>query len=403
MQKKLIAVAIAAITAAPAFAQSNVTIYGRADLGFDSRSGSGGARTTNGTKSEFRDGVQGGSRIGFKGAEDLGNGTKAIFEVEYGFGLDQPNYNSSTGVAEANFATTATWLNRHSYVGLTGDWGTAVGGRLDGIRYNIFLAADQLGGGVGNWTSMTTQYDRADNAIAYISPVFGGGFTLTLAHSTNTGGVEGAVGGTNGSISTAGVVTAATTGKNTSDGHAAGGNKGDDVLNSIMLKYGNGPLTLWADYETTKQQDIGNSTLKTWVLAGTYDFGVVKLGALYDSLKGDGCSNIGGATYGAAAGGLVCGAGYDRRDWLLSAKMPFAGKWNAKATYGNLKNKIASNADVKKFGLGLDYNFSKRTQIFTDYGRVSNGSAAAYGITASPNSNTYYGVTGFDVGMSHTF
>ena len=389
MQKKLIAVAIAAITAAPAFAQSNVTIYGRADMGFDARSGSGGARTTNGTKSEFRDGVQGGSRIGFKGAEDLGNGTKAIFEVEYGFALDQPNYNSGTGAPEANFATTATWLNRHSYIGLTGDWGTAVGGRLDGIRYNIYLAADQLVGGVGNFTSMTTQYDRADNAIAYISPVFGGGFTLTLAHSTNTGGVEGLAGGSSA--------------KNVSDGHTAGGNKGDDVLNSIMLKYSNGPLTLWGDFETTKQQDIGNSTLKTWVAAGTYDFGVVKLGALYDSLKGDGCSNIGGATYGAAAGGLVCGAGYDRRNWLLSAKMPFAGKWNAKATYGEVKNKKVSNSDAKKFGLGLDYNLSKRTQIFADYGRVSNGSAAAYGIMASPNSNSYYGVTGYDIGMAHNF
>jgi len=380
MQKKLIAVAIAAITAAPAFAQSNVTIYGRADYGYDTRSGSSGARNTNGTKAEFRDGVQGGSRLGFKGAEDLGNGTKAIFQAEFGIAMDAP-----AGAAGLP-ASAAFWTNRNSYVGLTGDWGTAVGGRLDGIRYNIYLAADQLVGGVGNFTSMTTQYDRADNAIAYISPNWSG-FTLTLAHSTNTGGgAEGAVGT-----------------KNTSDGHASGGNKGDDVLNSIMLKYSNGPLTLWGDFETTKQQDIGNSTLKTWVAAGTYDFGVVKLGALYDSLKGDGCSNIGGATYGAAAGGLVCGAGYDRRNWLLSAKMPFAGKWNAKATYGEVKNKIVSNSDAKKFGLGLDYNLSKRTQIFADYGRVSNGSAAAFGIMASPNSNSYYGVTGYDIGMAHNF
>jgi predicted porin len=379
MQKKLIALAIAGLTTAPAFAADNVTIYGRVDYGYDSRSGSDGARNTNGSKAEFRDGVMGGSRIGFKGAEDLGNGTKAIFETEFGLATDAPA--SAAGLP----ASAAFWTNRHSYVGLTGNWGTAVGGRLDGIRYGIFLAAEQLAGGVGNFTSMTTQYDRADNAIAYISPNWNG-FTLTLAHSTNTGGgTEGAVGV-----------------KNTSDGHTAGGNKGDDVLNSIMGKYDNGPLTLWADYETTTQKDIGNSRLRTGVLAGTYDFQVVKLGLLFDTLKGDPCSNIGGATYGQAVGGLVCGAGYDRTNWLISAKMPL-GKFNLKALYGHVHDKKVTDGDAGKFGLGLDYSLSKRTQLYTNYGRVSNDSKAAYGINASPNSNSYYGVNGFDLGMSHTF
>jgi predicted porin len=74
MQKKLIALAIAGIAAAPAFAQSNVTVYGRVDYGYMSRGGDDGAVSTNGTKTEMASGMQAGSRIGFKGSEDLGNG-----------------------------------------------------------------------------------------------------------------------------------------------------------------------------------------------------------------------------------------------------------------------------------------------------------------------------------------
>src|SRR5574338_490498 len=95
MQKKLIALAVAGLVAAPAFAQSNVTIYGRADYGMVIRSGTAdgldaGPRNidVNG-KIEFASGVQGGSRLGFKGAEDLGNGLKAIFEIEYGLRMDE--------------------------------------------------------------------------------------------------------------------------------------------------------------------------------------------------------------------------------------------------------------------------------------------------------------------------
>ena len=120
MQKKLIALAVAGLVAAPAFAQSNVTIYGRADYGMVTRSGTPdgfGSADLNG-KTEFASGVQAGSRLGFKGAEDLGNGLKAIFEIEYGLKMDEGTTSSTV------------WGNRHSYVGLTGNFGTVVGGRL---------------------------------------------------------------------------------------------------------------------------------------------------------------------------------------------------------------------------------------------------------------------------------
>ena len=72
MQKKIIALAVAGLVSGAAFAQSNVTVYGIADAAFQYSSSS----YVNGVKSQsaINDGGQDGSRVGFKGTEDLGNG-----------------------------------------------------------------------------------------------------------------------------------------------------------------------------------------------------------------------------------------------------------------------------------------------------------------------------------------
>jgi predicted porin len=89
MQKKIIALALAGLASSAAFAQSNVTLYGRADYGYMVRGDDDGAVPKNlKNKSEFASGIGAGSRIGFKGSEDLGNGLKAIFEIEYGLSMD---------------------------------------------------------------------------------------------------------------------------------------------------------------------------------------------------------------------------------------------------------------------------------------------------------------------------
>ncbi len=81
MQKKLLALAIAGLAATPALADDNVTIYGRVDVGYLNRGDGDGAVADPGSKSEIASGIAGGSRIGFRGTEDLGNGLKALFEV----------------------------------------------------------------------------------------------------------------------------------------------------------------------------------------------------------------------------------------------------------------------------------------------------------------------------------
>ena len=77
MQKKLIALAVAGLVSVPAFAQSNVTIYGRMDAGLFNQDDDAGHAVTRVDSSGWTT-----SRLGFKGAESLGNGLQALFQVE---------------------------------------------------------------------------------------------------------------------------------------------------------------------------------------------------------------------------------------------------------------------------------------------------------------------------------
>src|SRR3990167_6133984 len=109
MQKKLIALAVAAVTSGAAFAQSNVTIYGNVDMGVMFRQGSNGAVASGQSQYDLQSAASQ-SHIGFKGVEDLGNGLKALFDLQYRISPD-----TNTGLASAG----------HQYVGVTGGFGTA--------------------------------------------------------------------------------------------------------------------------------------------------------------------------------------------------------------------------------------------------------------------------------------
>ncbi len=369
MQKKLIVLALAAATSGLAMAQSNVTIYGTVDMGWLHRSGNNGAVANTKSQNALQSNSAQ-SSIGFKGVEDLGNGLKAIFDLQYRISPD-----TNTGLATAG----------HQYVGLTGGFGTAIAGYLDGLRYGIYGKYSPFGNySVGNFTSMTTQYDRAANAVAYVSPSFSG-FTLILAHATNTQKAEGSMAAIH-------------------PGLAANGNNGDDRLFSANLIYANGPLNVDLDYETTKTVGMGDSRLYVATGGVSYDFGPVKVSGLYDVIKGDPNSFIGGSTTLVAGGlgGTGVGNKYDRRNWMVGATVPM-GKYSFLAAYGKVNDKILNNADASKWSLGARYALSKRTTLYADFAHIKNDSNAAYTINPNPATANSVGVTGFDFGIKHTF
>lgn len=386
MQKKIIALAIAAAASGAASAQTNVTIYGNIDMGWMSTSGSNGAVPASGnvgTANQARNFVGSAasfSYLGFKGVEDLGNGLKALFDLQYRFTPD-----TGGGLTQAG----------HSYVGLTGGFGTAVAGYLDGLRYGIYGKYNPFGNySVGNFASMTTQYDRAANAIAYISPAWNG-LTLILATATNTQGNEGSLQG----IHTDGVNS------------IIGSSNADDRLFSANLVYANGPLNVDLDYETTKAKGLSDSRLYVATGGVSYDFGVVKIGGVYDVIKGQKNSFIGGnidldsATAGLQnLGGLAAGQEYDRRNWFIGATVPF-GKAKFLAGYGQVKDKTLSDADASKWAIGARYALSKRTELYADYAHIKNDRNASFTINPMGNSAglSGTGVNGFAVGMKHSF
>jgi len=383
VKKKIIALAITAAVSGAAFAQSNVTIYGNIDMGFMYRDGASGGVVNNQSKYDLQSNASE-SYLGFKGVEDLGNGTKALFDLQY---VITPDMNSGLGTS---YTSGAGLGKGHQYVGLTGALGTVVAGQLDGLRYGLFGRYNPFGNSsVGNFASMTTQYDRASNAIAYISPAFAG-FTLILAHATNTQGNEG--------TSLCGAGSAHPT-------LSCGGNNGDDRLFSVNLSYAKGPLNFDLDYETTKAVRMSNGVLYVADVGASYDFGVVKIGALYDVIKGDTDSLIGGNALGPALDpGLGAGQKYDKRNWFIGATVPF-GKAKFLAAYGQVHNKTLNNADANKWSIGARYALSKRTELYADYASINNDSNAKYLMNSMGNSDGILGsgTNGFDMGIKHSF
>ena len=69
------------LLASTASAESNITVYGLIDVAVSTTSAGGNALRTTGMNS----GVGLGSRVGFRGSEDLGGGMKANFVLEGGF------------------------------------------------------------------------------------------------------------------------------------------------------------------------------------------------------------------------------------------------------------------------------------------------------------------------------
>src|SRR5215217_7820316 len=108
MKKSLMAVALVGAFAGVAHAQTAVQIYGTVDAGVQKQSGqtlSIGKRAAN--------------TLGFKGTEDLGNGLKALFQLEI-------RYEPDTGTLER---TNRPLFQGQSRVGLQGDFGMVRIGR----------------------------------------------------------------------------------------------------------------------------------------------------------------------------------------------------------------------------------------------------------------------------------
>ncbi len=165
MQKKHLAAALLASLPLAAFAQTNVQIYGIVDAALSSENNGVDRHTV------VNSGNQSSSRFGFRGTEDLGNGMKALFNLEAGTSID-------TGAGDSAL------FGRRSVVGLQGDFGTVTVGREYSPIASVAGATDITGQGFygSNLSAFNYLTRRLSNSVNYRSNAMSG-FTVLAAYS----------------------------------------------------------------------------------------------------------------------------------------------------------------------------------------------------------------------------
>src|SRR5688572_10258246 len=148
-------IAAAFIWSTDAGAQSNLQTYGLLDLGVEHVDGKGHQGSISTTRMQFGTLP---SRLGFRGAEDLGEGIQATFNLEMGF-------NADTG----GLANGGRSFGRTSTVGLSGNWGAITTGRQLTFLFWSMTESDTMGPGAYSSSSLDPYLAniRADNSIAY--------------------------------------------------------------------------------------------------------------------------------------------------------------------------------------------------------------------------------------------
>lgn len=382
MQKKLIALAIAGLSSA-AFAQSNVTIYGVADVSFESVKAEGAAGTNLPSRTRLN---TNGSLLGFKGTEDLGDGLKAIFQFESNVSTDSSVAANTTGNTGAtnSFAPLGTTNSvfgsaRDTYVGLSGGFGTVKLGYLSTPLRSMVRGFDVMPGstGVGEVGGVFATAPGGSllfrtQSIRYDSPDFSG-FSGSLAYIPSEG-----------KSNTAAANEIKPDGWNLGLNYAVGGLK----LGYTYMKLNDAGVALLTD-----------ESIKTHILGASYDFGQgTTLVGQYQDTKDDETA--------------VASATAKRKAYWVAVKHvmganEFALAWaKAKDLEGGIPSG-ASLADTgaKQISLRYGYNFSKRTQAYAIYSKITNESAAAFDFSTGAVGGFTAGAdpTAFGAGLRHTF
>ncbi len=351
MQKKLIALAVAGLVAAPvAMAQSNVTIYGVADAYFGY--GKAGDNKFRGVNS----GGWAGSRIGFRGAEDLGNGLKAVFTLEYSIDID-----ANEGIGSSQTPDNARALRaRQQFVGLQGGFGSLTLGRQYAPGFWIARYDAMGGSALGALGVLTAQSGssitpasaaRWNNSVAYKTPSMNG-LTGSLIHSFGEKNLDGSAGGRN-----------------------------EDNKTGVAVDYANGPVAVTALYHYINNGK-GESNTKEWGLQGSYDFGPAKLNATYQRAK-DGSDKA--------------------RIWTLGGVIPVSEAGNVRLSYGRLTSN-ESEFKAAAWSAGYTHSLSKRTSLYTLYTRVNNKEGTNFsGLARTATANFDKNTSTFAMGVTHTF
>jgi predicted porin len=338
MNKKLIAVAVAGMFAAPAaFAQSSVTISGLFKGGIENVKYSNFTRAGNNSTTAV---VDDSSRIVFNVVEDLGGGLQAIGQYDLRIRPDD----GASAIANVN--------SGNSHVGLRSkQWGRIFIGHQDLHYFNTESNMTDKGSlrsssvsllaftGAGAAAGPVAGATRTQNVVHYTTPNWGG-FTAIVAYSTNASAADADIGAT------------------TRKGSAWNVNPNFAAANwQIGYSY-------WSskpDAQVAWDKQRGDRLYGSYV----FPFGL-KLGLAYDKSKN---TAVGGASMN------------NRTAWSLPVSYTW-GNHSVHFHYTEAKNDKATAADdkAKMYGLSYAYDLSKRTSAAITYAQIKNNSGATYNL-----------------------
>lgn len=288
------------------------------------------------------------SRLGFRGEEALGGGLKAGFWLE-----GQVDYDTGGGF---------DW-QRRATVSLIGNFGEIRVGRDQNPTYLDWSARDiwgfvgvattnNLRGGFMSLGGATTGV-RTSNSIAYFTPSMGGLFAHVMV-----GAGEGV------------------TGNKYIGGRLGYRSKSLEITGSTGKTYKTGAML---------------DDLSTMSFGGSYDFGLLAVEAGYEKAE------------------------YSTRDRTLvtaALRVPVgAGRIKAQYTKSSGTGGAATpdEYDATLLSLGYEYRLSKRSLLYTNYGKVDNGGTTATGANRTASGNGPSGIrrgetsTGYQFGIRHNF
>ncbi|WP_106857665.1 porin [Caballeronia novacaledonica] len=319
-----------------AYAQSSVTLFGMIDSGISYVSNRAGHSAW-----QTDDGINGPNLWGFIGKEDIGGGTKVIFNL-----VNQFSLNSGA------FLPGQSLFTRNAFVGLSNDrFGTfTLGNQYDFMVDALYNSKDDpaiytshlYGQGAGPFQKLalpnnpTGDFDwyraagRLPNSVKYVTPNVG---DLSAGAMYGFGGVAGSVGT---------------------------GNSSSFAVDYARGNFGFDAAYTFVKYPTTAGVIGPQVSVRNWGVGTRYQMGPVLMSALFVTVKNNG--------NGASVYQFSTGA-----NWLVRPDIGLS------ASYAYMKgNEVVTNNHAHQFGLTADYYLSKRTTVYamTVYQRANEGANA---------------------------
>jgi len=346
--------ATAAVNAQTAPGNSSVVLYGIVDAYVQSAHAAS-------SLTRVQSGGLNGSRFGLRGSEDLGGGLRGIFTIESGINLD-----------DGSFGQGAFW-GRQAYVGLASSYGQLTLGRQYGSIYTLSSDFSEFSNGpIGASTAVIGGFGgyepvrgsaatatgnggpgRNNNAVKYETPNFGGFKGGALV------GLGEVSGGTN-----------------------------ETRIADLYGRYTAGPLDVMLSFQDDKSAAAALN-VRTVSAAAAYAFGDYRVTGGVISVDDRNATNVDGDGYWIG-GDYRFGANQVKAQYLVS----------------KLKN--GSDGKTQAFGVGYQYDLSRRTALYSSLTQFKNEGTGyanrwASSLPAGLTSASDRDITEVVAGVRHTF